>query len=374
MKKLPLQVVLSVDALTIPLTGIGRYTWELAARIPLCDSVQRVRFYWQERWIKNPFDLLDPAHHPLRKTWLQKQEPHWLREMRLKLQCRGRLFHGLNYFLPSCADIGIATIHDLSVFKYPETHPAKRVRQFEKHFLATLKRADHLITDTAAIRQEVIETFSWPADKITAVHLGVSDCFKPRLQEEIIEVLGRYGLAQGRYSLCVSTVEPRKKIDCLLSAYGCLSPALRARYPLMLSGSKGWKSEELHKRIESCCTEGWLRYQGFVPMADLPYLYAGANLFVYPSIYEGFGLPVLEAMASGVPVIASFDSALTEITGGAAILTDPDDVDLLTMLIERGLSDDDWRANARLRGLEVAKGYSWERCVYETLNLYKLCG
>ena len=371
MNEAPLQVVLSVDALISPLTGIGRYNWELATGLPLVASVQHVRFFRQGRWIKNPSDLLDSSRNPLRRTWLQKKEPKWLKEWRLKLQCRGRLFHGPNYFLPACADIGVATIHDLSVFRFPETHPAERIRQFETHFQATLARAAHLITDTEAIRREVMRTFAWPAERITAVPLGVSDSYRPHIADETVGVLSHYGLGHGGYCLCVSTIEPRKKIDDLLTAYGRLPTDLLKRFPLVLIGSAGWQSEGVHQHIESCCAKGWVKYFGYVSETDLPILYACARLFVYPSSYEGFGLPVMEAMASGVPVVTSTDPALVELSGMAALQIEPDDNDALLQGVVRGLEDDAWQEKASWAGLQRAGQFTWERCIELTVQVYR---
>jgi alpha-1,3-rhamnosyl/mannosyltransferase len=189
---------------------------------------------------------------------------------------------------------------------------------------------------------------------------------------ETNQVLQQYALEHGNYSLCVSTIEPRKKIDALLDAYSCLPHDLRRRYPLVLIGSVGWKCEALHQRIERCCAEGWVNYFGYVPEADLPVLYAGARLFVYPSNYEGFGLPVLEAMASGVPVVTSDCSSLPEVAGGAALLVDPDEVDSLADCVQRGLTDEEWRLSASSHGLNVASRFTWDRCVEETVQVYRL--
>jgi glycosyltransferase involved in cell wall biosynthesis len=363
-------IVLSVDALTPPLSGIGRYTWELATRLPAVQGI-RVRFYREGKWISDLALLLNTAQPHIRRTWLQRQEPRWLREARLTWDCRGEVFHGPNFFLPACANIGVATIHDLSVFKYPETHPIERIRQYEREFDSTISRALHLIAVSEFMRQEIIAFLGWPADRITTVPNGVSGLFRPRVAAETADVMQGFNLKHGSYTLCVSTIEPRKKIDRLLSAYSRLPTALRARYPLLLLGGKGWKSEDIHKQIERFCAEGWLRYQGFVPESDLPALYAGASLFVYPSIYEGFGLPVLEAMASGVPVITSNCSSLPEVTGGAACLVEPDDEDALLDAIRMGLDDDIWKAQAVKAGLQVARRFTWDRCVEETVAVYR---
>jgi alpha-1,3-rhamnosyl/mannosyltransferase len=285
--------------------------------------------------------------------------------------CRGRIFHGPNYFLPPCADIGVATIHDLSVFKFPETHPVERIKQFERDFVSSIGRAAHLITDTETTRREVIDFLAWPAERITAVPLGVSPIFTSRSGAEMGPCLASYGLVGGVYVLCVSTIEPRKRIGNLLKAYQALSPRLREQYPLVLVGTTGWLSEGLHEEVNRLSRQGWLRYLQFVPEADLPLLYAGARAFVFPSRYEGFGLPVLEAMASGVPVITSNCSTLPEVTQGAALLVESDDIDALTAGIKKGLCDDAWRPEAISRGLTVARSYSWDNCVEQTVRVYR---
>jgi alpha-1,3-rhamnosyl/mannosyltransferase len=248
------------------------------------------------------------------------------------------------------------------------------VHQFEKSFRQTLDIAAHLITDSAATRQEVIEYFGWPAERVTSVNLGVSASFAPRSPAELLAGLRHYGLAAGAYCLCVSTIEPRKGIGNLLAAYSRLPEAVRNAHPLVLVGGVGWRSEHLHLAIETGQKAGWLRYLGFVPECDLPLLYAGARLFVYPSSYEGFGLPVVEAMASGVPVITSDRSCLPEVAGGAAKLINPDDVVGLSTAIESCLLDLNWQAQAISDGLQVAARYNWEGCLRRTVEIYRSAG
>ena len=367
-----MKLVLSVEALTPPLTGIGRYAWELAQRLPLAQGVKSVRFYRGGRWVADPSTLLAPeASQPRkRKKRLIKWSPEAVTFWR-GVECRGRVFHGPNYMLPACADKAVVTVHDLSIFKYRETHPADRLRHFDREFEASLGRAAHVITDSQAVRGEFLAHFGWAPEKVTVVPLGVAPVYAPRDNSANSAVLARHGLQADSYVLCVSTMEPRKNIGRLLQAYMALPDNVRRRRPLVLVGGKGWLSDQLHADIVRGEAEGWLRYLGFVPEADLPEFYAGASLFVYPSSYEGFGLPVLEAMASGVPVITSNRSCLPEVAGDAGLLVDPDDVDALAAALRRGIEDDAWRRHARARGLELAAGYSWDKCVAETCDVYR---
>lgn len=240
-----------------------------------------------------------------------------------------------------------------------------------KEIALTLKRADMLITDSEYTRREVAEYFGWPIEKIRAVPLACSGDFRPRSLPEIAPVLKRYDLNAEGYSLFVGTIEPRKNLGALLDAYGMLPLPVRRKWPLVLIGYHGWQNAELHARIQVATTEGWVRYLGFVEANELPLFYAGARLFVFPSLYEGFGLPVLEAMASGVPVVCSNSSSLPEVAGDAAAMCNPDDIDGLRGMIARGLEDESWRGEARQKGLVHAASFSWRRCAEETVEVYR---
>jgi glycosyltransferase involved in cell wall biosynthesis len=368
-----LKLILDVAAIAPPLTGIGRYTWELAAHYQRAtQELDSVRFFKTGRWVHQPGELLTPLSpesiSSKRKRRFLKPPQSW-RRWRMQREMRGHVFHGPNYFLPESVEGGVVTVHDLSVFKYPETHPAARVRHFEQGFASTLARAAHLVTDSEATRREVIDYFGWSPQRITAIKLGVRSEFHARKPAELDVVLRERNLLAGGYSLCVSTLEPRKRIDRLLAAYHDLEPALRSRYPLVLAGSSGWLSADLQEQIRQGEREGWLRYLGFVDDVFLTSLYAGARAFLFPSIYEGFGLPVLEAMASGVPTLTSNTSSLPEVADGAALLVEPDDHHALLRGIETVLCDDDWREGAIRQGLQVASNATWEQCASKTLDL-----
>ncbi|APA89353.1 glycosyltransferase family 4 protein [Paraburkholderia sprentiae WSM5005] len=366
-----MKLVFAVDAIRPPLTGIGRYAWELANHYQgePCD-VETVRFLSGDRWISSLDDLLI---EPGKKKPLQRRFK-WLttlgRQQRVRKLIRHHVCHSPNYFLPGVVERGIATVHDLSVFKFPETHPVERIVQFERNFASTLQRAVHLITDSAATRQEVATFFGWPLDKITAIGLGVRADFHPREPGEM-GALAQWNLEPFRYALCVSTLEPRKRIDCLLDAYGSLPIALRRQYPLVIAGGKGWLNDALLIQIEKGQQEGWVLYLGYVPEESLPVLYAGSKAFLYPSIYEGFGLPVLEAIASGVPTLAMNCSSLPEAGSGAAWLVEPGDHDALREGIQRVLCDEKWRKSAISKGLSAARQQTWSRCANATIDVYR---
>jgi len=284
---------------------------------------------------------------------------------------RDHVFHGPNFYLPDFPGISVATIHDLSIFRYPQFHPPERVAFMQKEIPLTLRRANFLIADSEFIRREVIEFFRWPEDKVVAVPLAAAAVFGKRGADLTRPLLGRLGLTHDRYCLCVGTIEPRKNIDSLIRAYAALPVAMRNAYPLVVAGDPGWLSEAVHTELEAGRQQGWLHYLGYLPQDELPLLYAGARGFALPSWYEGFGLPLLEAMASGLPVLTSRDSALSELADDAAILVDPADQTEITSGLRRLLEDAPWRERAEARSLAIAAGYSWQVTASRTAHAYR---
>lgn len=376
-----MKIILAVNAIKPPLTGIGRYTWELANRIPIMPGVESVRFFAEGRWVNDVSSLLVQSSAKLAIRQRLLRSPAAVAAYRLlsPLLLRHRLrafadhlYHGPNFYLPPCAGPAIATIHDLSIFRCPQYHPPERVDFMQREVSIALGRANFLITDSEFIRQEIIQYFGWPEDKVRAVPLGVGDEYRPRGDEETAGVLEKFGLEFGAYALCVATIEPRKNIEALLVAYEALPLALRNRYPLVLAGGYGWKSEVTLRRIEQGQRQGWLHYLGYVSEADLPLLFSGARGFVYPSLYEGFGLPVVEAMASGLPVLISNRSSLPEVASGAALVIEAEDIRAMTEKIRVLLEDDPWRSEASRKSLEVASRYSWDATAQKTVEVYRV--
>jgi len=376
-----MKLVLSVEPVRFPLTGIGRYTYELALRLQGNPEISDLQFFAGRRFLP---ELLSAAEESgngyglkraVQKSFLAVEAYRLLMPLLRKHALRGHgdfLYHSPNYYLPPFAGRSVATFHDLSPFTWAHCHAPQLARYLQKELKTTLVRADALITDSEYTRRELADYFSWPIERIHTVPLASSPDFHPRSPESIREALRRYGLEPGSYALFVGTIEPRKNIETLLDAYSRLPLALRRRWPLILTGYHGWRNDHIHARLEAAQREGWARYLGFVPANDLPLLFAGARLFTFPSLYEGFGLPVLEAMSSGVPVVCSNSSSLPEVAGTAALMCEPMDIDSLTVNLQQGLEDDVWRANAVRNGLLHASSFSWERCARETVHVYKM--
>lgn len=356
-------VAFSVDALGPNLTGIGRYCLELAERLPDKLGKGNLHYFCGSHWIDNPHELLREDWKPRRTSFLTRKFGRW--EKRRAME--NAVVHAPNYFLPEWAERGVATVHDLSVLLYPETHPAERVLAFETGFQKTLDQARMLITDTEAVRQELITMFAISPDRIKSVSLGTPSI----LSSPDLALLRQFGLQPKKYILCVSTFEPRKRIDCLVRAFLELPLAMREQTPLVLAGARGWRGEALDTLIEQSAKDGTIKRLGFVSDPVLGALYASAQLFIYPSIYEGFGLPVVEAMAYGTPCLIADTPCLIEVAKGAAMIVDPDDSLAFSAKIQEALEDSVWSALAAMKGAIVAKSYSWDDCATQTAKIYR---
>lgn len=281
------------------------------------------------------------------------------------------VYHGTSFRLPKCVGPKVVTIHDLSPYKFPECHPQGRVAGLQAEIQNSIATADAIITASEFTRQELATYFGHSLDTIHAIPLAANHTFHPRAVPEVEPVLNAFGVRFQSYSLFVGTIEPRKNLDVLLAAYEALPSVLRDRWPLVVVGYKGWKSDVTRKKIELGVAKGWVKYLGFVDENRLPLLYAGAKLFIFPSRYEGFGLPVLEAMASGVPVVCSTSSSLPEVASGCALLFDAGDVSSLVTQISRALDDVHWRLAASTNGLYRAKEMTWVECARKTIEVYE---
>ncbi|WP_050418456.1 glycosyltransferase family 1 protein [Azoarcus sp. CIB] len=375
-----MKVILSIDPIRYPLTGIGRYTYELARQLEGMPEISDLRYFGGSSFrAELPSASVGRAQADgIRRRALKSRVAVGLYRLvahRLKARTlRGfesYVFHGPNFYLPAFDGCNVLTVHDLSPYTWAHCHPPERVRYMQGEIERSLARARMLITDSEFTRRELADYFSWPIERIRAVPLASASEFHIRDSEELAPVLNLYGLAPGRYCLYAGTIEPRKNVSTLLDAYAALSPSVLRQWPLVLVGYEGWRSEEIHARIREAQAEGWVRYLGFVPADHLPVLYSGARLFAFPSLYEGFGLPVLEAMASGVPVVCSDSSSLPEVVGEAAATCSAKDVDTLAGLIARGLEDEVWRRDAIEKGLQRARCFSWQRCAQETVAAYR---
>lgn len=263
----------------------------------------------------------------------------------------------------------VAFVHDLTTILFPEFHVSGNVFLHKTRF-KRLSKTDAVLTNSEHTKKDIVEHLGISPDKIFVTHLGADDSFRPMPDEGILPVLKKYNLIKP-YLLFVGTLEPRKNIPALISAFNILKAKQRIPHQLILAGQKGWKYHEVFRAIEESPFAEDIRYLGYAEDGDLPALMSGCSAFVYPSFYEGFGLPVLEAMQCGAPVVTSATSSLSEVGGEACLYADPCDPGDLADQIYTILSDPVLRKDLSGKGIARAKNFSWEKCARETLEVYR---
>ncbi|MCR4665895.1 MAG: glycosyltransferase family 4 protein [Desulfovibrio sp.] len=360
-------------------TGIGTYTRHVAEAL-LADPSFDPTFFTgiiRKDLQRPPACLLLARKCLARVPALKKLAKRMLRLLRGRVQDGSSPFD--LYFEPNTIlleDISarrrILTIHDFSCFLHPEWHPKERVRYLETHFEKSTAQADHIITVSKAVKKEAVSEFSLDESRITAIPNGVDNAFfHPRPKAELEAILSPYGLPE-TFILFTGTIEPRKNIPTLIKAYLSLPPKIRKSCPLVLAGAGGWNNRDILRLIRE--HKGAVRFLGYVPRRVLAALYAKARIFVYPSFYEGFGLPVLEAMACGCPTLTADGAALREAAGGAALHCDPCSADSVRDGMLRILNDPVLQSSLAERGLKRASEKTWELSTKRHLDLFaSLC-
>ncbi len=374
-----MRIGLDGKVLTLSARGTGRYAINLtramlaeaAARRPDLDFViftgpQTSREVMQELRGGCEECLLGARSSVVR--WLALV-PAALRRLKIDV------FHGMDHVgIPLVGRTGkyVVTVHDVIPLILPETF-TPRHRTIVRLALARIRRkADCVIVPSHAVKGDVVRYVGFPEDRVVVTPEGCDARFRPvRLEAALRDVVAKYGLP-ARYLLAVGTLEPRKNLAALLEAFARLrrGRAVDPNLRLVLAGARGWLDEPLFRTVRALGLERAVHFPGFIEDDDLPAVYSGAALFVFPSLYEGFGLPPLEAMACGVPVVASNVSAMPEVAGDAAILVDPRDVDGLASAIARVLRDGALRARLRVAGIARARQFSWETTARRTLDAY----
>lgn len=263
----------------------------------------------------------------------------------------------------------IITVHDLSPFLFPDTFSSSTVLLHKILFSKTLRSVDKIITVSESSKYDLVTHFNVSEDKIKVIFNGVDTKFRPLTKDIINEFLRTYNI-NFHFILYVGTLEPRKNLPTLLKAYHQLKKR-NINHKLVIAGKKGWKYQEIFETIDKLNLKDDIIFTGYVPENYLPALYNAADVFVYPSIYEGFGLPPLEAMACGTPVITSNTSSLPEVVGNAGIMVDPNNIDMLATAMYEVLSDDSLMKEMAKKGLDRAKLFDWKGCAAETLKVYE---
>ncbi len=373
-----IKIVLNGLPIAYPISGVGRYTLELGRELEHLLGEGMVFWFGKESFGNGSNDPI--LEELLGKKRIQSYFRSLLRKipgvrtwghLRRSRQFRSfvknikpSLYHETNYALFDFEEgPTILTLYDLSFVRHPEWHPKDRVKYFERYCINQLSKIDAIITISDFSKQEIIHLLGIPAEKIFVTPLGVRQDFSPlaRRMEELPQ----------DYILFLGNIEPRKNLITLLEAYHALPKKMKESHPLVIAGASGWDTHDLKKAFYLFKMDESIILPGYIPQKYLPNLYKGASVFVYPSFYEGFGLPVIEAMACGVPVIASNTSSFPEIVGDAGILVNPYDSNELKEAIKHVLEDSQMSRNLSERGVNRAKLYTWGKCAKETVSVYE---
>jgi alpha-1,3-rhamnosyl/mannosyltransferase len=306
------------------------------------------------------------ARTPLRWGWralVETEARHAFHPRRIDI------YHEPN-FLPVPTRLPtVVTVHDLSAVVHPEWHPADRVRQFADDFVPRVQSFAHILTDSDSSRAEILKFFHLPGDRVTRAYPGIRASLRPLAEADVTPVLHRLGLKPG-YLLHVGTLEPRKNLLMLMRAYALLPASLREQCPLVLVGPWGWGFGELAAYYEAEARHRNVHHLGYVAESDLAAVYNGARALVFPTLYEGFGLPAAEMLACGGAVIASSTPAVAEVLGGCGTLLDPLDQDSWRHAMERAIQEPEWLVSLRNGGMRRAAEFTWANCARDTIGAY----
>ena len=376
-----MKLLIDLNSLKYPLTGIGQYTLNLVKEMLDDDQVKDIKGMRSSKYLdRHQISLLiaslEQGHQtdqPLTR-YLEKmtrltlivrivrKAVHTYREIRFRFY-RNMFKHYIywepNYICLNHQGVCVPTVHDLSHLICPQFHPKARVKYLEVELPRTLARAKHVIVVSEYTKQSVMEHFDMEDKQITVVPPSVKSEYYPRTASECAQLKKRLGLPEN-FILFVGTLEPRKNLKGLLLAYKLLSTELRSQYPLVLSGKKGWLLGEIEQILQPMLDSGEVIWLGYVNSEDLPALYSSATTFAYVSHFEGFGMPIAEAMACGTAVISSDNTSMKEAAGGAVCTVSPHLIESIAQGMRKVLLDSEYRIKCEAKGLEVSKQRSWK--------------
>jgi glycosyltransferase involved in cell wall biosynthesis len=371
--------VLDARTATAHFPGIGRYVRNLVtAMVPLLSTDEELTMLWNPAdptaWDPSPLTTpqVNTIPTPISPFSPSQQWtiPRLLRQIhsRPSSVVRRPIYHSTYYLMPYRPGLpAILTLYDLIALIHPQTVSPRARLLFRITTRLALRSVRQVIAISDATRQDLLRHFSIAAEQVTTIPLAADPCFQPQPQSAIEAVRQKYNLP-ARYLFYLGINKPHKNLVRLIEATAQLAPL---PLPLVIAGAWDERYPEPKARAEALGVSDQVRFLGPVDDADLPALYSGCTLFVFPSLYEGFGLPVLEAMACGAPVACSNASSLPEVTADAALLFDPLDVNAIAAAIQRGLEDVDLRRSLAEQGVRQAAQFSWSRTAAETLTLYQ---
>ena len=372
-----MNIVINTTPLLSPLTGVGTYIYHIAHTLRAIDSINDYTYFY------GFYSRNLTAYYNENKKIL-----YWVKEFVKKIPfvkgvAENKLGNFVNavsprdfdlYFEPNFipmkikSSCTIATIFDFSFILFPEWHPKERIRYFKKNFWKNIEKTNRIITISNYIKKEGIG-FGLPKEKLRVIHLGVDQEFFRIYPPQDLRLLKKQYRLPEHFMLFVGSIEPRKNLKNLISAYLSLDKEIRKDIKLVLAGFKGWENGEIMELLKKVKSD--VVYLGYLSIIELGKLYNLATLFVYPSLYEGFGLPPLEAMACGCPVVVSDAASMPEVCGDAAQYVDPHDIDSIAHGIVRVLSDGARRRSLVARGLARSRLFNWERAAQDHIAVFE---
>jgi len=370
-----MRVAIDGMPLASPLTGIGHYTLELAKGLAAVSSTDDFALVSPAPFLPNA--ALEVKHNSLANLSQVNLKSNRLNRywwgLRLPLYLTGSsfdLFHGTNYDIPRWSNVpSIVTIHDLSLLLHHHTHEARLVQRARRRLPAVARSARMIITGSDSVKREIVEHLKVRSERVAVTPYAQRSVFKPISLPESMDTRKRLGI-EGDFILFVGTIEPRKGLLTLVDAYADLLRNSDLTPQLVIAGGKGWLMSDFMSSVSARGLEDRIRFTGYLADQDLAALYSSCAAFVYPSIYEGFGLPPLEAMACGAAVITTDIPVLRETVGTAACLVAPAGSDQLARAIANVMQDKSYRERLSRAGLEQSTRFSWERTARLTLDVY----
>jgi glycosyltransferase involved in cell wall biosynthesis len=375
-------VIINAIPLLSKFTGIAKYTFEISKRILLLDQRIDATFYYG--YFKKKLIFPNVADIPHEESATRKIKRLITSNYVFKKVARQGMLFSLYllrkecdlYWEPNIVPIKhinskhlITTIHDLSFLIYPDWHPKETREYFKKHFLNNVSKSDRIITVSHFIKNEISELLHFDPSRIHVINNGVDhDTYRTYSSAAMQTFRERYTIPQ-KFILFVGSIEPRKNLKCTLLAYNALPEAFKRKHKFILAGFSGWKNAEVMEIIRK--EKGNIVYLGYLSEQELAWLYNLASVFIYPSFYEGFGLPPLEAMSCGTPVIVSRVSAIPEICGEAAYYVDPMEMNSISEGIYTVATNDQLRNDLSKKGIKQAEQYSWDKSAQEHLKVFK---
>jgi glycosyltransferase involved in cell wall biosynthesis len=377
MKGYNMKVSIELEPCLKEKSGIGVYTYELTKRL---QNYKEIDFkgdifnFLNRKDIKKYLGDINIEQNicPLMSYGIYRRLWNYVYiKYNLLFREQSDIYQFFNFVVPpKISGKVITTIHDLTYILYPDTMDSNNRKRLEKDMRKTVNRADYIITISESSKEDIINYLHVDESKIQVIYPGVDEIYKKVIDDnEIANVKRKYNI-EGKYLLYLGTLEPRKNIETIIKAYNLFNKSNNKNVKLVLAGKKGWLYDSIFKLVKEFKIEDKVIFTDYVDDKDKPALYQGAEVFLFPSLYEGFGIPVVEAMASRVPVITSNSSSLPEVAGEAAIITDPLDYKEISKSIERILNDSMMRENMINEGIKQADKFNWDESAEKLKNIY----